>query len=277
MSELSTVLSLPYTKFLLGLILAVLVAALAWQVRALSDSGAWAAVLSGAVIFGLGGIPWAVLLLTFFISSSLLSKAFARRKAALNEKFSKGSRRDWQQVLANGGLGMLLVLVSLMVVEKEWVWVAYAGAMAAVNADTWATEIGVLSRTPPRLITSGKSVERGTSGGITPLGSLAAFLGSLLVAVAAAFVMPPSDVLLLVVAAACGGLGGSLVDSLLGASVQGIYTCPSCQKETERFPRHSCGTETIPLRGWRWVNNEVVNFTCSLAGAVFAVVLWSLP
>jgi uncharacterized protein (TIGR00297 family) len=276
MSELSTVLSLPYTKFLLGLILAVLVAALAWRARALSGSGVWAAVLVGAVIFGLGGLPWAVLLLTFFISSSLLSKAFVRRKAALNEKFSKGSQRDWQQVLANGGLGMLLVLLSLVLAEKEWVWAAYAGAMAAVNADTWATELGVLSRTPPRLITTGRDVERGASGGITLLGSLAAFLGGLLVAAAAVVVMPRSNPLLLVVAAAGGGLGGSFVDSLLGASVQGIYTCPACQKETERFPRHSCGTETIPLRGWRWVNNEVVNFACSLAGAVIAVVLWSL-
>jgi uncharacterized membrane protein len=58
--------------------------------------------------------------------------------------------------------------------------------------------------------------------------------------------------------------------------VQGIYTCPACQKETERFPKHSCGTETIPLRGWRWVNNELVNFTCSLAGAVLAVIVWIL-
>jgi uncharacterized protein (TIGR00297 family) len=276
MSELSTVLSLPYTKFFLGLILAILVAALAWRVRALSGSGAWAAVCSGTVIFGLGGIPWAALLLTFFISSSLLSKAFARRKAALNEKFSKGSQRDWEQVLANGGLGTVLVLVTLVFPEKEWIWVAYAGAMAAVNADTWATEIGVLSRISPRLITTGKGVERGTSGGITPLGSLASFLGSALVSVVAFWVMPSSNAFLLVMAAACGGFGGSLVDSLLGASVQGIYTCPACQKVTERFPRHSCGTETIHLRGWRWVNNEVVNFTCSLAGAVFAVILWSL-
>jgi uncharacterized protein (TIGR00297 family) len=276
MSELSPIFSLPYTKFFLGLSLAILVAALAWQARALSSSGAWAAAVTGTVIFGLGGIPWAALLLTFFFSSSLLSKAFAQRKAALNEKFSKGSQRDWEQVLANGGLGIVLVLMSLVFPEKEWIWIAYAGALSAVNADTWATEIGVLSRTLPRLITTGARVESGTSGGITPLGSLAAFLGSSLVSVVALFVMPTSNAFLLVAAATWGGFGGSLVDSLLGASVQGIYTCPACQKETERFPKHSCGTETIPLRGWRWVNNELVNFTCSLAGAVLAVIVWIL-
>ena len=67
-------------------------------------------MLSGGLIFGLGGIPWAVLLLAFFISSSLLSRAFAASKFVLAEKFAKGSRRDYGQVLANGGLGALLAL-----------------------------------------------------------------------------------------------------------------------------------------------------------------------
>src|SRR5438093_5230732 len=47
-----------------------------------------------------------------------------------------------------------------------------AGALAAAAADTWATEIGAFSPFAPRLITSGRQVPRGTSGGITVLGSL---------------------------------------------------------------------------------------------------------
>jgi len=276
MTDLSTVLSLSYTKFILGFFLALLVAYLGWRARALSVSGAWAAVLTGGLIFGLGGLPWAVLLLTFFISSSALSKAFSRRKAVLNEKFSKGSQRDWEQVLANGGLGVGLVLAYTLFPDKDWIWVAFVGAMAAVNADTWSTEVGVLSRKPPRLITTGKVVESGTSGGITLVGSLAAFLGSLLVGSVAALVFPVLNIPWLIAAGSIGGLAGSLADSLLGASVQGIYTCPSCGKETERHPLHSCGSQTHHLRGWRWVNNEVVNFSCSLVGALIAVALWSL-
>jgi uncharacterized membrane protein len=79
------------------------------ELQALSKSGAVAAALTGGLIFGLGGLAWASLLLTFFISSSALSAAFKGRKIALGEKFSKGSRRDMAQVLANGGLGALLV------------------------------------------------------------------------------------------------------------------------------------------------------------------------
>jgi uncharacterized protein (TIGR00297 family) len=276
MMELSTVLSLSYTKFFGGFLLAILVAFFGWRMKALSSSGAWAAVISGGLIFGIGGITWAVLLLTFFVSSSALSKAFSQRKRSMNEKFSKGSRRDWQQVLANGGLGVLLVLLYFLFPGNDWIWIAYVGAMAAVNADTWATEVGVLSRTPPRLITTGEVVERGTSGGITPLGSLAAFLGGLLVSLVAAFITPKIHLPLFILGGSLSGMAGALVDSVIGASVQGIYFCPSCKKETERHPLHSCGTETNPVRGWRWVNNEVVNFSCSCAGAIAAVALWLL-
>ena len=95
----------------IGFTLGILIAVLAWRAGALSTSGAWAAALTGGLVFGLGGLPWAALLLAFFISSSALSRLFGRRKAGLAEKFSKGHRRDWAQVLANGGLGALLALV----------------------------------------------------------------------------------------------------------------------------------------------------------------------
>ena len=70
------------------------------------------------------------------------------------------------------------------------------------------------------------------------------------------------------------GLAGSLVDSLLGATVQAIYHCPSCQKETERHPLHSCGTRTVPVRGLAWLDNDWVNTTCTLSAALLAVGLW---
>ena len=275
-------------QLLIGFLLAILIALLARRARALSPSGALAAILTGGLIFGLGGLPWAILLLVFFISSSALSRLFARRKASLDEKFSKGSQRDWGQVLANGGLGALLVLVFATLeafgaaLPGTWVWLAYAGAVAAVNADTWATEIGVLNPHPPRLITTGRPAERGASGAVSLLGTLAALGGAALVGLFAALFPPaglPTEftsggIVLLVTA--LGGLAGSLFDSLLGATVQAIYYCPACQKETERYPQHTCGSFTQLRRGWRWLNNDGVNFLCSLAGALVAVIVWAL-
>lgn len=262
-------------KLLTGLLFGILIAALAYRVRALSRSGALAAAISGGVIFGWGGLAWAALLLTFFISSSALSRLFGRRKAALNEKFSKGNQRDWGQVLANGGLGALLATGYALRPGEDWLWFAFTGAMAAVNADTWATELGVLNPGPPRLITTGKTVERGTSGGISLMGSLAALGGAGLVGLVAAIFGVSGETsgsfLATLAAAVVGGLVGSFFDSFLGATVQAIYWCPACAKETERHPQHLCGTATTPLRGWSWMNNDLVNFACSLAGALAAL------
>ncbi len=260
-------------QFLIGLSTGVLIAGLAWRAGALSRSGAWAASLTGGLVFGLGGVPWAALLLTFFISSSALSRLFKRRKSALSEKFSKGSQRDWGQVFANGGLGALLAVVHLLLPEAIWPWMAFAGAVAAVNADTWATELGVLSRRPPRLITTGKLVERGASGGVSLLGTLSTLGGAALVGLFAALFSTVGSFWGIWGAITLAGLAGSLFDSLLGATVQAIYTCPACQKETERHPLHTCGTKTLPLRGWPWLTNDLVNLAASILGAAVAVLI----
>jgi uncharacterized membrane protein len=110
---------------------------------------------------------------------------------------------------------------------------------------------------------------------VTLLGYLAVSSGALLIGVTAAL-FTRSTPLVLAAAALLAGLAGSTVDSLLGATVQAIYRCPVCQKETERHPLHSCGAGTIHQRGWRWLNNDWVNFFCSLVGAITAVAAWYL-
>jgi uncharacterized protein (TIGR00297 family) len=265
-----------YLRITIGFILAVFIALVAWRAGALSHSGSWAAVVTGSLIFGLGGLAWAMLLLTFFISSSALTRVFSKRKASLAEKFSKGSQRDWGQVMANGGLGAILAIGYAISPHSAWLWLAFAGAMAAVNADTWSTELGVLSEIPPRLITTGQKVERGTSGGITLTGTLAALCGAAVIGAVAILVSAGQSWVNALIIIILAGLAGSLFDSVLGATVQAIYWCPSCQKETERHPLHSCGTPTKQIRGWRWINNDVVNFGCSVMGAIAAVGLWLL-
>lgn len=278
--HLSTTIYLAYWQFLLnemqialGFILGVLIALAARQMGSLSNSGAIAASLSGGIIFGFGGLPWALLLLAFFVSSSALSRAFSTGKHDLHEKFSKGSRRDWAQVMANGGLGTMLVLVQALQPGNTWPWIAYIGAMAAVNADTWATELGVLSRSLPHLITTGKPAEPGTSGAVSWMGIAASLAGAAFVGVFAAIFSPHGVSLPLLLVAALSGVSGSLLDSFLGATLQSIYFCPDCAKETERYPLHTCGAPTSPLRGLRWLDNDLVNFFASLFGALSALLL----
>jgi uncharacterized protein (TIGR00297 family) len=265
-------------NLLFGLVLSGVIAILAHRRGSLDKSGALGAVIVGTLIFGFGGWVWGLTLITFFVSSSALSHYQEAAKQDLAEKFAKGHRRDLGQTLANGGAGALLALAFGVWGEPVF-FAAFLGAMATVNADTWATELGVLSRSPPRLITNGRVVEVGASGGVSRLGTAASAAGALVIGLAAA-VFSAIDRLIkgaddplrygwAVPAALLGGLAGSLLDSLLGASVQAIYFCPNCSKETEKTV-HGCGTRTSHQRGWRWLNNDMVNFLSSWAGALVA-------
>jgi uncharacterized protein (TIGR00297 family)/Raf kinase inhibitor-like YbhB/YbcL family protein len=264
-------------QILTGFLLAVVVSIAAFFSRSLSVSGALAAITLGTVVFGLGGLPWAVLLLAFFISSSLLSRLLKHRKTTVEEKFSKGSRRDIWQVSANGLVAGLAVLCHQVYPQSAWPWLAFSGALAAVNADTWATEIGVLGKRSPRLITTGRMVERGTSGAVSLVGTLAAAAGAGLIGVLAAFpwqdgllLQFPSGSIVVILAVTAAGLVGSLVDSLLGATLQAQFFCPACRKETERHPLHTCSSTTTHHRGLHWLNNDAVNAACSISGALLA-------
>lgn len=246
---------------------------------ALNAGGAAGAILVGAAVFGIGGWEWGVLLIAFFVSSSALSFYKARRKQRVALEFAKGHRRDLFQVLANGGLAALLAVARLLLDrEGSTAWfAACAGSLAAVNADTWSTELGVLSPHPPRLITTGCQVEAGASGGVTWQGTAASLAGALLIGLLGGIgllilrrgIAAAGSLLL---AATVGGVAGSLFDSLLGATIQAIYRCDACDKETEQRV-HRCGAETRLVRGQRWIGNDLVNLAASAAGALVAAAI----
>jgi uncharacterized protein (TIGR00297 family) len=273
------------TSILVGFLLSVVIALLAYRRGSLSNSGAVGALIVGTLIFGLGGWVWGIMLAVFFISSSFLSHFKEQEKAAVAEKFEKGHRRDIGQVFANGGLGALIAVLSAFVPESvvthdTWFFL-FIGVMATVTADTWATELGTLSKAAPRLITSGRVVEVGASGGVSPLGTAVSFGGGLLIGLTAglfgavAGLHPWSATPVIALVGAISGAAGSAIDSLMGATIQQIYYCDTCAKETER-KRHRCGTITRPLRGRSWMNNDLVNLLSSLGGGLVAVLLAAL-
>jgi uncharacterized protein (TIGR00297 family) len=260
------------SQWILGLGLGIVAAGLGYLIGGLTPGGAVAAALVGTLTMGGGGIAPAVLLLLFFFSSSALSRIGGERKIAAQSFFSKKSRRDPGQVLANGAVAAGLSVVFGLGWELVW-FAGLSGALAAVTADTWATELGVLAGGRPWLITTGEPVEAGTSGGISVLGTAAAVAGALFIALAGGAVARSWRVLPV---ALIGGIAGAQVDSLLGATVQAGYTCPACGKPTERHPLHTCGTETIHTRGWRWLGNDAVNLVASMVGALIAIGSWGV-
>jgi uncharacterized protein (TIGR00297 family) len=203
------------------------------------------------------------MLLAFFFAGPFLSRVGndANRRATA-DFVEKGGARDARQVIANGGPFAIAAVASVIWPHLAWHF-AGAGAIAASSADTWATEIGGLSRSRPRLITSLVPVSAGTSGGVTLLGTAASLGGAALIALVTFLMGWPGRA---VCASLVGGVMGSLIDSLLGATVQLRRRCPRCATETERNV-HTCGTTTEVIGGVRWIDNDVVNLISSLCGA----------
>lgn len=284
----------------LGLGLSSLIGAAAYLRGSLTVSGVVGAIVTGTAIFGLGGFVPGLLLVAFFISSSALSHLQARAKKRFSDTFQKGSRRDLGQALANGGWASLLATAYGVVLISGGspgilgvLMAGIAGALATVTADTWATEIGVLSRSLPRLITTGRRVPAGTSGGVTPLGTITALAGAIFIgamAVAGSLVegwlaarsslapgapLTPSGFAAFIVIAGVAGLVGCLFDSLLGATLQAIYFCEYDARQTEQRI-HACGRATRRVRGWAWLDNDLVNFFASVVGGLIAMGLQAL-
>jgi uncharacterized protein (TIGR00297 family) len=269
------VLNIP--RILAGLVLSTLIGGVAYQRGSLTRSGWLGAIVIGTLTFGFGGWSWGITLIVFFVTSSALSHFRQAQKQRLaGEKFEKSGQRDLAQTLANGGIGAALALAYSLSGQPLTLLVVFGGVIATVTADTWATEIGVLSPQPPRLLTTWRSVEPGTSGGVTAHGMLASGAGALTigVALAALAMLELGNWLPGLLGAAClGGLVGSLSDSLLGATMQAIYVAPS--GETERRVGPS-GAANQRLRGWSWMNNDMVNFLSSLVGGLVALAVFVL-
>jgi len=238
-------------------VIAAGVALTGWRVRWLTASGAVAAALIGTAVLWGGGVAGLVILGTFFVSGSVLSPRTAVR-----------SRRTWIQVAANGWTAA----VGGVLIPVAWNagWAVLAGGLAAAQADTWATELGRHSRSTPVLLTTGRAVPAGTSGGVTVLGTLGGALGAMTIAaIGGGFRLPLHPAWL-----ALAGTLGMCADSLLGATVQGRARCTTCGRTVEE-PRH-CGRTTDPIRGMHWMTNDAVNALGTAVGAAVALLplLW---
>jgi len=246
-----------------ALAIAAAIVLLGVRFRALSRGGGAVAWLIGGCILWRAGHPGLAALGSFFLGASLVSRLAPDRTTALD---TKGTVRDPAQVLANGAAA---ALAALLLPAPAGLF-ALTASLAAAAADTWATSLGGWSRVVPRHILTHAPVPHGTSGGVTLLGTLGAVLGAFTVAGAATWCAPLPGLLPI-------GLGvgvlGMLLDSVLGAGVQGRFHCDSCDRPTERR-RHRCGAPARLIGGWRWLDNDGVNGLATSAAALAGWACW---
>ncbi len=252
-------------SLLCGLVLSLLAAYPGYVKKSLTFRGGLAALLVGSGIFLTTGLGGFIPLILFFSSSSVLSKLGKKRKALLLKKHGEGSRRTARQVLANGGPALFSSLLYGFTGAPVYL-ITTAAVLSAANADTWASEGGVLFRSPTRLITTLKPVEPGESGGISVPGTLLSLGGAMFISLACCLILPYessgiSRGLIFLFTSFCG-FAGSLIDSLLGATLQGIYHYKGEYTE-KRFAGN--GRENRKIRGFHIVTNSMVNFLSGLS------------
>ncbi|WP_188540731.1 DUF92 domain-containing protein [Paenibacillus segetis] len=265
-------------SWIIGALCALFVSVAAYWKGSLSLSGMVAALVMGTVYYGAGNMFWFGILLLFFITSSVFSKLRGERKLELEKSYAKSGRRDWMQVFANGGLGMLACIGNFIWPHPAWEYF-FVGSMAAVTADTWATEWGGLSKKAPRSVITWERVPAGTSGGVSLLGSLAALAGAIMIGGAAWILLKwtgssVATSLFLwkwVIIGGVSGIVGAFADSFLGGTLQSMNRCVVCGKSVE-VSTH-CDRDTVHERGLAWLNNDMVNLISSLATGCIA---WAL-
>lgn len=246
----------------IGVSLGIFIAVASYKWGLLTPSGSVATFLLAVVVFGIGGWPWTIPLVSFFILSSLLSKIGAKRKAEFQDGREQPNGRDHNQVFANGGIGGMLALFWYWYPEAD-LYPVFIGSIAAVTADTWGTELGMLARGRTRRLPFLNSVRPGSNGGMTFAGLMAGLAGSAIIA-ACALAWMRTDLFGWILLA---GMAGTLVDSILGGTVQAEFRCPVCGTNTGR--RAHCNNQpTAVVRGWPWLGNDAVNGICAATGAV---------
>ncbi len=239
-----------------------------YKIKSLSVSGTVMAFFVGCCIAI--GFKWQGLIILglFFTSSSLWSKFKKKQKEKLGDILEKGEQRDWVQVFANGSIASVASLLFYFTNDDVWM-LAFCVAIAAANSDTWASEIGVLSKGNPIYLLSLQRIEKGTSGAVSLLGLVASVAGATFIAISSLvlFSIPLGSPMILIISF---GFLGSIVDTTLGATLQARYTCCTCGIVTEK--RHHCGARTKLTKGVEWCSNDVVNWL-SIFIVTFLVVI----
>lgn len=244
--------------------------------KAIDRRGFLASVLVGYPILLAGGWQWFVIVATFFVLGVAFTWYRYEYKKSIGSAQEKGGTRNWPNILANGGVAALLGMGEFLGGGLLFATL-YVGAVSAAASDTVATELGLLNKAPPRLITRPwRTVSPGTSGGVSPMGFVGILLASGLIGGVAATLGVASGLQAVYVVAVsiAGGMIGSVADSIAGATFQRKSYCVVCGKPSENLEH--CGEPTQFSSGLRFVDNHWVNVIATVFGALGAVGLYVL-
>lgn len=252
------------TEYILPLVLTVPIIVLVKRKNALTSGGIAAAVILDILAsLAFGNMGFSVLII-FFCTSLLSDKIKAKATS------EKKETRNALQVLANGGAGIVISILSMIFSGRLWI-AAFCAVFSEALADTVSSGVGRLSKNtvdPLRL----RRVESGTSGGISLLGTFSAALSSAFIALAAVLFIGFDAAAFFAIF--LGGFIGTLFDSFLGSLLQAKYKCSVCGKSVETNVH--CGERAEKISGLSFIDNNAVNFLSTVVSSIVAVVIFLL-
>ncbi|EMD45617.1 transmembrane protein, putative [Entamoeba histolytica KU27] len=269
-------------SFFINLTLSILIPFLAVIKGSLTLDGAIVAGITGLIHLSTGISP-ALYIMAFFITSSILTKVGMNKKRMLEEKYVEESKRSSIQVLCNSLLATLSCIMLLLTGAQNGASACFGlssfqiflygiipGFYSCTNGDTWSSEVGILSKTQPFHIITFKQVPAGTNGGVSSLGLISGFGGSLLIGLLGGLVFLmncPFDITLFVLVSSSitiSGVLGNLLDSILGGTLQ--Y---SGWDEKRKCVVRKSGDNVIRISGVDVLSNSAINFiTSSISGII---------
>jgi uncharacterized protein (TIGR00297 family) len=241
--------------FLIGLIVVAAIGALMlYRLRILDKYASALAFFMAVYFLGVLGLPWAMLIISFFVTSVFFTYLRAKRSSKLSTSYG---RNAWQ-VLANSIWAIIFSAAWLVTGENMLIYL-YISVVAAVTADTWASEIGPVFHRRCFSLYHRQMQTSGVNGGISLAGSLASLAGSFFIVwLSSMFFDLRFDLQTMTLLTAAGFLA-SLADSFLGAFAESsIERWLDARKFNTRLSA-----------------NDVVNVLGSAAAPMF-LVLWGI-
>lgn len=259
------------SSYLIPIILTPYVLAAVNATKALTGAATVAALfLDVTVSVALGNMGF-IILFIFLFGSVIIDKFKKKyRRDILKEEVKGSGGRDVMQVLANGGVPFLVAAFYILR-NSHLLIVAYVAAVAEAFADTAASGVGIFAPGAFDLFRM-KKCKKGMSGGMSWLGTAAALIAAVLVALVA-FLFGKITAIELAIAAAAAFIG-AIVDSALGSLLQVKYRCPVCGELTEKETH--CQVSTSRVSGIPLVDNDVVNAASSASAAIIASIIYLL-
>ena len=219
-------------------ILLFILGAITYKRKSLDIFGTIVMIVMGIIIIFSAGTNWLMLIVLFLVMSLLATKFSRKYKMSLGE-FE--GRRTSKNVISNGVVACFMAAFGGYYLPFVG---GFIGAIATATADTLASEIGVLDQ-HPRLITTLQSVDPGTNGAVSVLGTVIGMAGAAIIGIAAFLLGIIANPVSAIIVSIVSGTVGCFMDSILGALFENRNL----------------------------LTNEHVNLIATIAGAVVGILL----